>query len=79
MTPEEQEISRKQEEIKQLEQKLADIDAQYADFCIDLKRFESDYLSRSPKLVIRKLRPKMARGWGLLCETQTGLNFGWWP
>jgi len=44
MTPEEQEISKKQEDIQHLEQKLADIDAQYADFCIDLKNFEDDYL-----------------------------------
>ena len=44
MTPEEQEISRKREEIQELEQRLADIDAQYADFCLDLKSFEADYL-----------------------------------
>jgi hypothetical protein len=44
MTPEEQEINRKQEEIQHLEQNLADVDAQYADFCMDLKRFEDDYL-----------------------------------
>ena len=38
--------------------------------------FELDFLSRSPKLAIRKRGPKMARGWGLLGETETGLNFG---
>ena len=39
MTPEQQEIHRKKEEIKEIEQQLTDLEASYADYCVQLKNF----------------------------------------
>jgi len=44
MTPEQQEIQRKKTEIQDLEQLLADSEAVYADYCVQLKHFETEYL-----------------------------------
>lgn len=43
MTPEQQEIYRKKEEIAQLEQTLADVETQYADLCMEVSQFEIEY------------------------------------
>ena len=44
MTPEQQEIQRKKSEIQDLEQLLADSESVYADYCVQLKHFETEYL-----------------------------------
>jgi hypothetical protein len=59
MTPEQQEIVNKKEEIGSLEQRLADLESAYADFCVRLSRFESAYLRRISPLYHRLDRWKM--------------------
>ena len=59
MTPEQQEIHRKKEEIKEIEQQLTDLEASYADYCVQLKNFESDYLRVIGPVYMRLDRWKM--------------------
>jgi hypothetical protein len=43
MTPEQQEIQIKKEEVSQLEQQLADVETQYAELCMEFSQFELEY------------------------------------
>ena len=43
MTPEQQEIQIKKEEVSQLEQQLADVETQYAELCMEVSQFELEY------------------------------------
>lgn len=44
MTPEQREIQSKEETISQLQKKLADIDAEYADLCVEVQKFQTRYM-----------------------------------
>ena len=59
MTPEQQEIENKKQEIQSHEQRLADLESEYADFCVRLRRFETAYLRRIAPLYHRLDRWRM--------------------
>ena len=59
MTPEEIEIDQKQQLILQLEEQLADLDAEYAHMCLDVERFQQRYLD-----ILRPLYARLDR-WNL--------------